>query len=51
VIPVAGPACDARAAAPRAADLLVRYIADSLKGQVTAPPDGRIVRAGNTNPG
>ncbi len=50
-IPEAAPACEARAAAPRAADLLVRFISDSLKGQVTAPPAGRIVRAGNTNPG
>jgi 2',3'-cyclic-nucleotide 2'-phosphodiesterase (5'-nucleotidase family) len=50
-IPEAAPACAARASAPRAADLLVRFIADSLKGQVTVPPAGRIVRAGNTNPG
>jgi 5'-nucleotidase len=51
VIPEAGPACANRSAAPRAADLLVRYISDSLSGQVTAPAGGRIVRAGNTNPG
>lgn len=51
VIPEAAPACAGRAAAPRAADLLVRYISDSLNGQVTPPPGGRIVRAGNTNPG
>jgi 5'-nucleotidase / UDP-sugar diphosphatase len=50
-IPEAAPACAARSAAPRAADLLVRYIADSLKGEVTTPPAGRIVRVGNTNPG
>lgn len=51
-IPEAVPACAARTDAPRAADLLVRYIGDSLKGEVTsAPPTGRIVRAGNTNPG
>jgi 2',3'-cyclic-nucleotide 2'-phosphodiesterase (5'-nucleotidase family) len=50
-IPEAASACEARAAAPRAADLLVRFIGDSLKGEVTAPPAGRIVRAGNTNPG
>ncbi len=46
-IPEAGPACAARAGAPRAAELLVRYIADSLKGQVTAPPTERIVRGGS----
>ena len=40
-----------RAAAPRAADLLTKYVADSLRGEVVPPPTGRIVRAGNTNPG
>ena len=50
-VPEAAQACAARASAPRAADLLVRFITDSLKGQVTALPAGRIVRAGNTNPG
>ena len=51
VIPEAAPACAARTSAPRAADLLVRLIGDSLKGEVTAPAGKRIVRAGNTNPG
>jgi hypothetical protein len=51
VIPEAAPACAARASAPRAADLLVRLIGDSLKGEVTAPAGKRIVRAGNTNRG
>ena len=50
-IPEAAPACASQASAPRAADLLVRYIGDSLKGEVTTPPAGRIMRAGNTNPG
>jgi hypothetical protein len=50
-IPEAAPACASRSNAPRAADLLVRYISDSLNGEVTAPTAGRIVRAGNTNPG
>jgi hypothetical protein len=51
VIPEAGPACAARQSAPRAADLLMQYVADSLGGNVTAPATGRIVRTGNTNPG
>jgi 5'-nucleotidase / UDP-sugar diphosphatase len=50
-IPEAGPACAARQSAPRAADLLMQYVADSLGGIVTAPAKGRIVRTGNTNPG
>jgi len=50
-IPEAAPACAARSQAPRAADLLIRYIGDSLGGEVRPPADGRIVRAENTNPG
>jgi hypothetical protein len=50
-IPEAVPACAARGQAPRAADLLIRYIVDSLGGQVRPPADGRIVRAENTNSG
>ncbi len=50
-VPEAGAACAARASAPRAADLLTKYVTDSLGGQVAAPATGRIVRAGNTNPG
>ena len=50
-VPEAAPACAARAGAPRAADLLMKYVGDSLKGEITSPRDGRIVRAGNTNPG
>ncbi len=50
-IPEAAGACGGRASAPRAVDLLMKYVTDSLKGEVTSPPDGRIVRAGNTNPG
>jgi 5'-nucleotidase / UDP-sugar diphosphatase len=50
-IPESGPACATRAGAPRAADLLTRYIADSLGGEVRTPLEGRIVRAENTNPG
>ncbi|MEO7986185.1 MAG: 5'-nucleotidase C-terminal domain-containing protein [Gemmatimonadales bacterium] len=50
-VPEAKEGCDNRAAAPRAVDLLSRYIADSLGGTVSKPADGRIKRAGNTNPG
>jgi 5'-nucleotidase len=50
-IPEAAAACETRGQAPRAADLLIRYIADSLGGQVRQPAGGRIVRAENTNPG
>lgn len=51
VVPEAAGACGDRAAAPRAADLLIRYIGESLGGQVKAPPTGRITQAGHTNPG
>ena len=50
-IPEAEPACAQQQTAPRAADLLTRYVVDSLGGRIKAPPGGRIVRAGNTNPG
>jgi 2',3'-cyclic-nucleotide 2'-phosphodiesterase (5'-nucleotidase family) len=50
-IPEAESACAARDRAPRAADLLIRYVADSLRGTIQAPEGGRIQRAGNTNPG
>jgi 2',3'-cyclic-nucleotide 2'-phosphodiesterase (5'-nucleotidase family) len=50
-IPEAQAACAARDQAPRAADLLIRYVADSLGGKIGAPAGGRIRRAGNTNPG
>jgi len=50
-VPEAATACASRAGTPRAADLLMKYTADSLKGEVTPPKSGRIVRAGNTNPG
>ena len=50
-VPEAQPACAGEKSAPRAADLLARYVTDSLKGKVEAPANGRITRAGNTNPG
>ena len=50
-VPEAMPACGRREAAPRALDLLTRYITDSLKGRIDPPRDSRVVEAGNTNPG
>jgi hypothetical protein len=50
-IPEAAPACSARVRAQRAADLLMRFIGDSLRGEIRTPADGRIVRSENTNPG
>jgi 5'-nucleotidase len=50
-VPEAQSACAGERGAPRAADLLARYVTDSLKGRIEAPSGGRITRAGNTNPG
>ncbi len=50
-VPEAKAGCDARGDAPRAADLLMTYISDSLHGNVVTPPDGRIRKSTNTNPG
>jgi hypothetical protein len=50
-LPEAAAACRQRQSAPRAADLLIQYIADSLKGQIQVPKDSRMIQAGNTNPG
>jgi 5'-nucleotidase len=44
-------ACAGEKSAPRAVDLLTRFVTDSLKGKVEAPASGRITRAGNKNPG
>jgi hypothetical protein len=49
-IPEAGEACGGAASAPRAADLLIRYLSDSLGGKITTPASGRIVETGS-NPG
>jgi len=49
-VPEAASACADRASAPRAADLLIKYVTDSLRGEVAAPAAGRIVTK-NTNPG
>jgi 5'-nucleotidase len=45
-IPEAAEPCGRAASAPRAADLLIRYLADSLGGRITVPPGGRILEAG-----
>ena len=50
-VPEAAAACGRLEQAPRAADLLIRYVTDSLGGRIQAPADGRIVGAGHTNPG
>ena len=50
-VPEAQPACANRESAPRAVDLLIQYIADSLKGRIEAPKNARVVQAGNENPG
>jgi hypothetical protein len=50
-VPEAGSACAAADSAPRAVDLLTRYITDSLGGKLAAPPPGRIRETGKTNPG
>ncbi len=50
-VPEAAASCSGAETAPRAADLLTGYISDSLQGRVEAPAVGRIVPAGNTNPG
>jgi hypothetical protein len=50
-IPEAGPACAGADSAPRAVDLLLRYVSDSLGGRIPALRDGRIRETGKTNPG
>ena len=50
-VPEAAEACGQASSGPRAADLLVRYLSDSLGGKMTVPPSGRIVEAGSSNPG
>jgi len=51
-VPEAANACRRSTDAPRALDLLTRYLTDSLKGKIEAPKSSRITgRPGNTNPG
>lgn len=50
-VPEAAGSCVALARAPRAADLLIRYVADSLRGRIGAPQAGRITSAADTNSG
>jgi len=46
-LPEAAAACAGRESAPRAADLLIRYITVSLQGRIEAPRSSRVVRVGN----
>jgi 2',3'-cyclic-nucleotide 2'-phosphodiesterase (5'-nucleotidase family) len=50
-VPEAAPACARQNGAPRAVDLFVQYLTDSLGGQILAPKDTRVQQAGKTNPG
>jgi 5'-nucleotidase / UDP-sugar diphosphatase len=50
-VPEAQSACANRQSAPRAVDLLIQYIADSLKGRIETPKSSRVLQAGNANPG
>jgi 2',3'-cyclic-nucleotide 2'-phosphodiesterase (5'-nucleotidase family) len=50
-IPEASSVCVQVQSAPRAVDLLSRYISDSLGGRVEAPASSRVVQANSTNPG
>jgi len=50
-IPEAGPACAGADSAPRAVDLLLRYVSDSLGGRIPALQERRIRETGKTNPG
>ena len=49
-IPEAASSCTGAASGPRAADLLIQYLADSLGGKVAVPARGRIIETG-ANPG
>jgi 2',3'-cyclic-nucleotide 2'-phosphodiesterase (5'-nucleotidase family) len=50
-VPEASAKCGQLQSAPRALDLLSRYIADSLGGRVAAPKSSRVVEASTKNPG
>ncbi len=50
-VPEAAQACRRRDSAPRAVDLLSRYITESLGGTIQAPESARVVERKNTNPG
>lgn len=43
-VPEAKAACDARATAPRAVDLVMKHITERLGGQVVVPAPGRVTR-------
>jgi 2',3'-cyclic-nucleotide 2'-phosphodiesterase (5'-nucleotidase family) len=47
-VPEAAESCTRVASAPRAADLLIRYLSDSLGGKITLPSGRRIIQAGSS---
>ena len=47
-IPEAAASCAQASAGPRAADLLIRFMSDSLGGKVALPQGGRIVQAASS---
>ncbi len=50
-VPEAATACAQADSAPRAVDLLLRYVTDSLKGTLAPIPSDRIRETGKTDPG
>jgi 5'-nucleotidase len=50
-VPGAAPSCGRIRSAPRAVDLLIRYISDSLGGKIGLPKASRIQETKSTNPG
>ena len=50
-VPEAAAACASKQSAPRAVDLLTRYIIDSLGGTIEPPRGSRVVETKSTNPG
>jgi 2',3'-cyclic-nucleotide 2'-phosphodiesterase (5'-nucleotidase family) len=50
-VPEASSMCGQLQSAPKAVELLSRYITDSLGGRVEAPRTSRVVQANSTNPG
>jgi 5'-nucleotidase / UDP-sugar diphosphatase len=50
-VPEAAAVCARKQSAPRAVDLLTRYIVDSLDGTIEPPRGSRVVETKSTNPG
>jgi hypothetical protein len=47
-IPEAAESCTQASEGPRAADLLLRHLSDSLGGKIALPTGGRIVQAASS---